>query len=650
MNNQFDKETIFRARGNRFAAARFFHAVRLRTAPDCGVSVTESRQTQGFSELGGVRLGQQQSGDPMDEAPGYVDRPFAFIFRYVRRRARSHAVILAAVLAAVGCSVTTQYGVKHLVDTLAAGPTAAHGVWLAFLLLVCLIAADNLLWRLAGWIASFTFVRVTGDLRRDLFRHLTGHSPSYFADRLPGMLSSRVTATSNAVFTVENMFVWNVLPPCIATLAAIAFVMTVSTLIAAALALVGGIVVFAMFRLAAAGRPLHHEFADKTAAVDGEMVDVIGNMSLVRAFCGFGHEHRRFDVTIDRELTARQRSLFYLERLRILHALVTVVLTIGLLAWAIALWQRGEISTGDVVLACTLGLSVLHATRDLAVALVDVIQHVARLSEALGTLLVRHDLRDHPQAAPLLRFGASVEFAHVAFHHHGGRQVFEHLNLRIEAGQRVGLVGRSGAGKSTLFALMQRFYDVQQGRILIDGQDIARVTQESLRSAIAVVPQDVSLFHRSIMENIRYGRPDASKDDVLAAAAVARCDFIDGLPNGMATIVGNRGVKLSGGQRQRIAIARAFLKDAPLLLLDEATSSLDSESEEAIRQALGILTRDRTVIAIAHRLSTVRAFDRIVVVDGGKVVQDGAPGWLMRREGPYRDLLRGQMIPEKEAA
>src|SRR6185503_19700732 len=369
------------------------------------------------------------------------------------------------VLAAVGCSVTTQYGLKYLVDTLAAGPTAARGVWLAFGLLVSLIAADNLLWRLAGWVASFTFVRVTGDLRRDLFRHLTGHSPSYFADRLPGMLSSRVTATSNAVFTVENMFMWNVLPPCIATLAAIAFVTTVSLLMAAALTVVGGIVVFGMFRLAAAGRPLHHEFADKTAAVDGEMVDVIGNMSLVRAFCGLGYEHRRFDVTIDRELTARQRSLLYLERLRILHALVTVVLTIGLLAWAITLWQRGEITTGDVVLACTLGLSVLHATRDLAVALVDVIQHLARLSEALATLLIPHDLRDHPEAAPLVRHGARVEFDNVSFQHPGGRKVFENLNLRLEAGQRVGLVGPSGGGKSTLFALLQRFYDVQEGRI-----------------------------------------------------------------------------------------------------------------------------------------------------------------------------------------
>jgi ATP-binding cassette, subfamily B, bacterial len=587
----------------------------------------------------------------MHDACRYVDRPFAFILRYVRLRTFSHAVIVAAVLAAVACSVTTQYGLKYLVDTLASGPAAAaRGIWLAFLFLVLLIAADNLLWRLGGWVASFTFVRVTGDLRSDLFRHLTGHSPNYFAERLPGMLTSRITATSNAVYTIENMFVWNVLPPCVATLAAIAFVMTVSTSMAAVLTVVGGLVVFGMFRLAAAGRPLHHEFASKAAAVDGEMIDVISNMPLVRAFCSLGRERRRLDLTIDRELAARRGSLLYLEKLRILHALITVVLTIGLLAWAIALWQRGEITTGDVVLACTLGLSVLHATRDLAVALVDVVQHFTRLSEALATLLVPHGLRDHPEAAPLMRFGASVEFERVSFQHAGGRRVFENLNLRLEAGQRIGLVGPSGSGKSTLFALLQRLDDVQRGRILVDGQDIARVTQKSLRAAIAVVPQDVSMFHRSIMENIRYGRPSASDEEVLDAAAAARCDFIEHLPRGMATLVGDRGVKLSGGQRQRIAIARAFLKDAPLLLLDEATSALDSESEEMIRQALGYLMRDRTVIAIAHRLSTVRASDRIIVLNAGRVVQDGAPNQLMRRDGLYRDLLRRQTAFEKKAA
>jgi ATP-binding cassette, subfamily B, bacterial len=584
----------------------------------------------------------------MDDLCGYASRPLAFIFRYLRLRPASHAIILSAVLGAVCCSVGTQYGVKFLVDTLSSGANAA--VWTAFGLLGSLIAADNLLWRVASWIANFAFTGVTGDLRRDLFRHLTGHSPGYFADRLPGTLTSRVTATSNAVFTAENMFVWNVLPPCVATLAAIALVCVISLPMAGSLALVAGIMVFVMFRLAAAGRPLHHDFAKKAAAVDGEMVDVVTNMPLVRAFGGFLREHRRFDTTVGRELAARQRSLFYLEKLRIFHALVTVLLTLCLLGWAIVLWEQGEATTGDVVLACTLALSVLSATRDLAVALVDITQHIARLSEAVATLLVPHDLRDHPEAKPLIHRGASVKFEHVNFHYPNGRPIFEDFSLSFRPGERIGLVGHSGGGKSTLFALLQRFYDVQAGQILLDGQNIARVTQESLREAIGVVPQDISMFHRSVMENIRYGRPEATDNEVLEAAFAARCDFIEQLSMGERTIVGERGVKLSGGQRQRIAIARAFLKDAPLLLLDEATSALDSESEEAIREALVRLMNGRTVIAIAHRLSTVRNFNRIVVLQAGRVVQDGDPDLLVRRDGLYRQLVQREMNRLTQAA
>ena len=591
----------------------------------------------------------------MDNACRYADRPIAFLARYVMARPVAHAVIMTAVLAAVGCSVGAQYAIKVLVDTLAGGlygGTNAADAWLGFLFLTTLIAADNLLWRLAGWIASSTFVGVTGDLRRDLFRHLTGHAPSYFADRMPGTLTSRVTATSNAVYTLENMFVWNVLPPCVATFVAIIFVVTVSVPMAATLMALAGILVLTMSHLAAAGRPLHHEFANRAAAVDGEMVDVIGNIPLVWAFCGVGREHRRLDATIDREMAARRRSLYYLEKLRLFHAAITVVLTIGLLAWAIMLWQKGMATAGDVVLVCTLGLSILHATRDLAVALVDVTQHLARLSEALATLLVPHRLRDHPQATSLARLGATVSFENVAFSYPDGRKVFTQFSLRIEPGERVGLVGQSGCGKSTLVSLLQRFYDVQGGRILIGGQDVARVTQESLRAAIAVVPQDISLFHRSIMENIRYGRPDASDAEVFEAIVAANCkQFIETLPDGAATIVGDRGVKLSPGQRQRIGIARAFLKDASILLLDEATSALDSDSEEAVRQALDRLMGSRTVIAIAHRLSSLRNFDRIVVMQGGTVCEDGQPQALVRRQGVYSNLLQREVARlSKQAA
>jgi ATP-binding cassette, subfamily B, bacterial len=577
----------------------------------------------------------------MSDLSGYAARPLAFVYRYLRLRPISHAVILGAVLAAVVCSVGTQYGVKFLVDTLSSGMDS--GAWTAFILLASLIAADNLLWRVASWIANSAFVGVTGDLRRDLFRHLMGHSPSYFADRLPGMLTSRVTATSNAVFTAENMFIWNVLPPVVATVAAIALVFTISLPMAGALAVVAGIMVCLMFKLAARGRPLHHDFAGKAAAVDGEMVDVVANMPLVRAFGGFLRERHRFDATVGREMDARRRSLLYLEKLRIFHAVVTVALTLGLLAWAIVLWQQGKATTGDVVLACTLSISVLSATRDLAVALVDITQHLARLAEAVATLLLPHELCDHPEAEPLIRRGASVKFEQIDFRYPDGRRIFADFTLTIRPGERVGLVGHSGGGKSTLFTLLQRFYDVQSGHILIDGQDIARVTQESLREAIGVVPQDISMFHRSVMENIRYGRPEATDDEVLAAAFAARCDFIEELPAGMRTIVGERGVKLSGGQRQRIAIARAFLKDAPLLLLDEATSALDGDSEEAIREGLGRLMNGRTVIAIAHRLSTVRRFDRIVVLQAGAIIQDGPPDLLMRGDGLYRQLVEREL-------
>ena len=574
----------------------------------------------------------------------YADRPLAFIARYIWRRPMSHAAITAAVLGAVSCSVSTQYGVKLLVDALSQGPERARA-WLAFALLASLMAADQLLWRVASWVGSHAFVAVTGDLRSDLFRHVTGHPLRFFSERMPGMLTSRITATSNAVFTIENMMVWNVLPPCVATACAIAYLFAVSAPMAAGLAAIAAVLVVALFRLAAAGKPLHHGYAERAALVDGEMADVIGNMPIVRAFGAIRREHHRFDETVSREMGARRRSLRYLEKLRLFHAGVTMILMVVLLAWAIRLWQGGAASAGQVVLVCTLGFGILHATRDLAVALVDVTQHLARLSEAVATLLVPHELSDHAEATRLTRRRGHVEFDNVSFRYPDGRKVFERFSLEVAAGERIGLVGESGAGKSTLLALLQRFHDPQHGRILIDGQDVARITQETLPDAIAVVPQDVALLHRPILENFRYGRPDASDAEVLSAAAAARClEFIDALPQGMRTLVGDRGVRLSGGQRQRIAIARALLKDAPILLLDEATSALDSESEEAIiREALDRLMRGRTVIAVAHRLSTLRSFDRIVVLREGKIVQDGSPGDLMVIDGPYRRLIQREM-------
>jgi ATP-binding cassette subfamily B protein len=580
----------------------------------------------------------------------YHGKPLGFLLHYVFRHRLGHGVVLASVVAAVFCSVFTQYGLKGLIDVISHGREAgADKIWFAFGVLTALIVADNFLWRIGGWVAAHVFVRVTGDLRSDLFVHLAGHSPSYFAERMPGTMASRITATSNAVFQTENTAAWTVLPPILAVLIAIVLIGTVNPVMAAVLAAVAFTMAAIIYRLAKAGTPIHRNYAEKAAGVDGELVDVISNMSVVRVFGALKREHRRIDEKIEVEMGARRASLLYLEKLRLLHAAQTAVITAGLLYWAVVMWLNGQATPGDIVLIASLGFTILHGTRDLAVSLVDLTQHVARLDEAIGTLLLPHEMPDAVEALPLRPGPGRVEFRGVHFSYPGRGRILHGLDLVIEPGQRVGLVGASGAGKSTVVSLLQRFYDVDDGAVLVDGQDIRAVTLESLNARLAIVPQDVALFNRTVMENLRYARPDAGDEDVAHAVDTARCrSFIEGMPQGFDTPVGNRGTRLSGGQRQRLAIARALLKDAPILLLDEATSALDTESEQLIQQALDKLMVGRTVIAVAHRLSTLKNFDRIVVMEAGRVVDDGAPDELASRPGPYRDLLRSQAM-EKTA-
>jgi ATP-binding cassette, subfamily B, bacterial len=597
----------------------------------------ESRGTTAFRSL---------AMPPADKLP-HGRTPVGFMLGYARRHWVAHTVMMVSVLIAVGASVGSQYAVKNLVDSL----TNFGDVWLAFAVLAGLVAADNLSWRVGGWVATHALVRVTGDIRRDLFQHLTGHGPSYFADRLPGMLASRVSATANAVYTVENTFFWNTLPPCLAVLFSIGLLASVDPVMALVLVAVSAALALVIVQIAARGGPLHHAYAAEAAAVDGELVDVINNMPLVRAFGATLRERERFGSRVEHEMQSRGRSLRYLEKLRLLHAVSTAFLTAGLLAWSILLWQQHRASAGDVVLVCTLGFTILHGTRDLAVALVDSVQHVARVGEAVATLMLPHEIIQSANAHALQGARGEVEFRNVTFAYPDGSTVLSDFNLHIEAGSRVGLIGRSGSGKSTALALLQRLRTPQNGLVLVDNQDVTRLTQESLADAISVVPQDVLLFYRSVRENIRYGRPGATDEDVRSAAEAAGCrDFIDALPQGWDTQVGDRGVKLSGGQRQRLAIARAFLRNAPVLVLDEATSALDSESEQAVQRALDRLMVGRTVIAVAHRLSTLQTFDRIVVMQNGQIVEDGSPHELERRQGPYRDLLRRQSVQLVEVA
>jgi ATP-binding cassette subfamily B protein len=554
--------------------------------------------------------------------------------------------VLGAVLAAVICAVGSQYAVKNLVDVLSTQHPPTYTLWSAVALLLALVAGDNLLWRLAGWVSTHAFVAVGGDIRLDLFNHLSGQGTRYFVERLPGALAGRITAAANAAWTIENSLTWTTIPPGTAVIGSIFVLGTINWHLTVVLLVVVGALGVSIGRLAAQGRHLHQSFAGHAAHVSGDLADIVSNIGLVRAFGAARREQDRLSSKIQDEMQAQRASLRSLEILRLWHALTVFIVTAGVLVWSVELWRRGKISTGDVVLTTTLGFTVLHASRDFAMALVDMVQQFAKLSEAVRELGLPHEMQDAPDARPLVVRGGTIQFVHVSFSYPSGQQVLKDFNLDMPAGQKVGLVGRSGAGKSTIIALLQRLYDPDSGAVLIDGQNIAHVTQESLRASIAVVQQDISLFHRSLLENLRYGRPEASDEEVFRAVEAAHCtEFINGLPQGFDTIVGERGMKLSGGQRQRLAIARAFLMDAPIVVLDEATSALDTESEQSIQEGLSRLFKGRTVIAIAHRLSTLDAFDRVVVLERGRIVEDGPPRRLLQTRGGVYSRMYGRQLP-----
>jgi ATP-binding cassette subfamily B protein len=574
---------------------------------------------------------------------GFPLRPLAFLWHYVRRRPLLHFAALAAVMGAAASASFAQYGLKMIVDALARGPGDLGRLWWAVGAFAALLACESALWRIGSWSGWRVIVTDKAEARLDLFNHLSGHSSRYFSDRLGGALAGRVSATGDAMQQVFQSTLFSVAPVCADFGAALIMLATVGwnfvTAIVAFVLLAVGTLAWCSHR----GAPRHRSYADRAAEVGGELVDVLSNIWVVKAFAAHSRERGRFARMLDEEARAQRGSLYYIEGLRVLHDFSLWLMGGSLLVWAIHLWSLGRVSAGDVVLVVAITFRILHGSRDLAFALVNASQFVARIADSLQVIGEDHKVVDRPGARELFPRGGSITFAKVDFSYPGGHQVFRDFDLRIRPGERIGLVGPSGAGKSTLIALVQRLADVDAGRLSIDGEDIREMTQDSLRAAIAVVPQEITLFHRSVLENIRYAKPEAGEEEIVAAARAARCDdFIRALPQGYATLVGERGTKLSGGQRQRIGIARALLKDAPIVIFDEATSALDSRSEIEIQRALAALMRGRTVLAIAHRMATVANFDRIVVLRHGRIVEDGTPAELRRRGGLFAEMCRLQ--------
>jgi ATP-binding cassette, subfamily B, bacterial len=589
------------------------------------------------------------SNRPMTSRP-LPSTPLSFLMRYIRARRWQFGALFSVIVAGAACAVLVQYGMKLLVDAMASPDRMAADVWTPLMLFLGLIAIENVMWRSGGWLGARTIVATGVDMRLDLFQHLTGHPMRYFSQHFAGSLGSRITATANAAGMILRSLTWSIVPPCTEIIGAVIVLTTIDWRMAVALACFVVIVALAIVWFGVRGREVHHAFAHQASHAGGQLVDVVSNVWTVKAFSARQRERDRLAGELGIEAASETRSWMYLEKARLLHDACLWIMAGSMLLWAITLWRGGTITPGDVVIISALTFRILHGSRDLALALVNTSQHMGVITDSLRVIAQPHGLDDVGDERPLLPGGGEIEFRDVSFTYPDGRQVFDRFNLKIEPGQKVGLVGPSGSGKSTLISLIQRLDDAQGGGIYIDGQKVTDVGQDSLRSRIAVVPQEIALFHRSIMENIRYGKPDATDEEVIAAARHAWCDgFIQELPDGYNTMVGERGVLLSGGQRQRLGIARAFLKNAPILILDEATSALDTQSELEIQFALEELVRGRTVLAVAHRLSTVANFDRIVVLADGEIVEDGHPAALRRRGGVFEGMWRLQSHSLAEA-
>jgi ATP-binding cassette subfamily B protein len=386
----------------------------------------------------------------------------------------------------------------------------------------------------------------------------------------------------------------------------------------------------------------------RSAAADTEvgahLADTVANNINIKLFGGRDREIATHRQITEKLFLSRKISWDLSAIVEAGQAGLMVLFELSILVLAVKYWQRGILTVGDFALIQGYLLQIFGRLWDFGRNIRRIYQRLADANEMTEILTTPHEIQDAPNASSLLVKKGLIEFFAVNFSYPKGGRVLKDFSLTIKPGERVALIGPSGGGKSTIIKLLFRFYDVQGGKITIDGQDITQVTQASLRKALALVPQEPILFHRTLMENIRYAKPEATDEEVITAAKLAHChEFISSFPHGYQTYVGERGVKLSGGERQRVAIARAILKNAPILVLDEATSSLDSESERYIQDALRVLMRNRTTIVIAHRLSTIMQMDRIIVLEGGRIIEEGKHKELLKVEkGIYQKLWQIQ--------
>ena len=497
--------------------------------------------------------------------------------------------------------------------------------------------------RVEDIIQVYTIPNVKAEIRQDMFKYTIGHTYNFFQDNLSGSISNKILSMANS-FERIYLAIHDGLFPCI-----LSFI--ISDII-----MYRNVPSFALFftvwfflslvvtsYLSTRSIFLSDQRAKAESAVAGNVVDVFRNITTVLTFLNKKIELGHMDQVQQNELKAARKLEWELIKIHLFRSLATTIMLSSMLIILIEGWRRGLVTIGDFTFVSSTAFNMAHLTWSASKEFVTLYKEWGISRQSFSLLQTPYDNLDLVNAKPLQVQAGLIEFNDVSFKYPSGKNVFEKQSIVIQAGQKVGLVGFSGSGKTTFAKLIMRFFEPQSGQIKIDGQDLKTVTCKSICENIAMIPQDPGLFNRSVLENIAYGNPQASFQDVLVAVQKANCDeFIADLPDGFNTIIGEHGEGLSAGQRQRIAIARAAIKDAPILILDEATSALDSITEQKIQQSIETLMQNKTAIVIAHRLSTIIHLDRILVFDQGNIVEDGTHQELLAKKGHYAKLWQIQ--------